>query len=236
MATKPTISIGLKHKDLFKEPILEIGSLMHDSYTQETPRSIHEQASHYVGIDIFPGNGVDHVINLCDSKQIPEEWTKNGGYFNTIHCHCVLEHVVNIFSMAENISKISKEGAMLYITVPFAWKIHRIPLDMWRFTPQSIDFLFSKFEFNKEHCYFTTRKGEIFTIDHVPEINLSKGLHDMNWLLRLFIKTFRKLKLDDGIFQNRALYPEINLSMIGCKKNTDTYTFIDKKHHSLLYT
>lgn len=234
MATKPTISIGLNHQQLFKDPILEIGSLMHDSYSQETPRSIHSNATQYIGIDIFPGKGVDHVINLCDHTQIPEAWTENGGYFNTVHCHCVLEHVVNIFSMAENISKIIKEDGVVYITVPFTWKIHRIPLDMWRFTPQSIDFLFSKFMFPKEYCYLTTRKGEIFDIDKMPEINLSKGLNELNWILRLFIKVFRKLKLDDGIFQNRALYPEINLTMIGIKKSKNSYTFIDEKYQHLL--
>jgi len=187
MATTPTLTFGLKNKILFKPPILEIGALLTDTYFQETPRSIHAENEEYVGIDIFPGQGVDHVINLCDENQIPEHWTQNGGYFNTIHCHCVMENVTDIFAMARNIEKITKVGGVLYITVPFSWKIHRIPLDMWRFTPQSIDFLFSHFEFKTDLCCSSTRKKELYSINDLPELNMGKGLAKLNPIFRFLI-------------------------------------------------
>ena len=141
MAIKQTINLGNRYSEYFKEPILEIGSKIYSNYKQFSPRIIHEDNISYIGIDIEKGNGVDKIVDLSLNNNIIEElgWQEK---FNTIHCHCVLEHVLDIFKFSNNISKILKKGGILYITIPFSWKIHRIPVDMWRFTPQSIDYLF----------------------------------------------------------------------------------------------
>jgi len=231
MATSSTIKFGEQNKKLFQSPVLEIGALLTDSYFQETPRSIHEGVTDYIVIDIFPGNGVDRVLNLCRTSEIPVEW-KN--YFGTIHCHCVLEHVTDIFTMSKNIDAITKPGGVLYLTVPFVWKIHRIPLDLWRFTPQSIDYLFPNFEFKKELCRVATRKNIMSAIDDIPELNLGNGLEKENVLLKYSLKFLRKFKLDRTYFMNRALFPEINLIMTGVKREKHHYTFIDQQDIKLL--
>jgi hypothetical protein len=229
VATEAVIGFGKRHRGLFVGPVLEIGSLIDPSYKQFLPRSIHNPIpDEYVGIDIFDGEGVDRVLNLCLDNQVPAEWTSNGGYFKTVHCHDVMEHVTDIFSMARNIDRITRVGGAFCISVPFVWKIHRIPIDMWRFTPQSIDYLFPNFEFKKEHCGWSTRKNDYYEIDDYPELNLAKGSGNVNPLFRLFIRGFRKLKLENGFFSYRALMPEMNLMMIGIKRNEPVYTFINR--------
>jgi hypothetical protein len=231
MATTSTMHFGEQNKNLFQAPVLEIGALLTDSYFQETPRTIHKDVKDYVGIDIFPGNGVDRVLNLCHTEEIPADW-KN--HFNTIHCHCVLEHVTDIFTMSRNIDTITKTGGVLYLTVPFVWKIHRIPLDLWRFTPQSIDYLFPNFEFKREYCRTATRKNIMAPIDEMPELNLGHGLKEINPFLRYSLKFLRKFKLDHSYFLNRALFPEINLIMTGIKRERPIYTYIDDQDVPLL--
>jgi SAM-dependent methyltransferase len=231
MATSSTLNFGEQNKELFQAPVLEIGALLTDSYFQETPRSIHAGVTDYTGIDIFPGNGVDRVLNLCRTEEIPQHWQN---HFGTIHCHCVLEHVTDIFTMSKNIDTITKPGGVLYLTVPFVWKIHRIPLDLWRFTPQSIDYLFPNFEFKKELCRVATRKNIMSSIDEIPELNLGNGLEEENPFLKYSLKFLRKFKFDRSYFMNRALFPEINLIMIGIKKEKPNYTFIDSSDVKLL--
>lgn len=229
MATKAIINFGIKNRNLFTGPALEIGSLIDPSYHQELPKSISPEINEYIGIDIFEGPAVDRIVNLCKDEEVPSEWTREEGYFNTVHCHCVLEHVPDVFSMARNISRIIKPGGVVYISVPFVWKLHRIPVDMWRFTPQSIDYLFPLFDFKIEHCGYSTRKPDYFPLDAFPELNLSSGLETRNPIFKLTLKLLRKLNLDHNMFSYRALFPETNLMMIGIKKEEPTYTFVDQK-------
>jgi SAM-dependent methyltransferase len=229
MATKAIINFGIKNKNLFTGPALEIGSLINPSYHQELPKSINPEISEYIGIDIFDGPAVDRVVNLCKDEELPSEWIKDGGYFKTVHCHCVLEHVPDVFSMARNIGRITMPGGVVYISVPFVWRLHRIPVDMWRFTPQSIDYLFPLFDFKKEHCGYSTRRLDYYPLDECPEMNLGSGLETRNVAFSSTLKILRRLNLDHGMFKHRALFPEINLMMIGIKKEKPTYSFVDSK-------
>lgn len=81
-------------------------------------------------------------INPCDENQIPEHWTQNGAYFKTIHCHCVMEHVTDIFAMAKNIEKITKVGGVLYITIPFSWRYLEFPWICGALHPRQLTFYF----------------------------------------------------------------------------------------------
>lgn len=228
MATEAIIKFGRKHKNLFSAPYLEIGSKIQDSYTQYTPKDIHilSNSKDYIGIDIEDGDNVDLVIDLSKEGIIEKlNWNKK---FMTIHCHCVLEHVADIFTMSKNIQKALKPGGKIFISAPFAWKIHRIPIDMWRFTPQSIDYMFATIYFNKLHCAVSTRNPKLlYNIDSFPELNLNLGseLNTYGFMLGLSIKIIKKLKLDNTFFSERALLKECNLMMIGEKQSRNTYTF-----------
>ena len=231
MATKQTINLGNRYSEYFKEPILEIGSKIHSSYKQFSPRIFHKDNIDYIGIDIEEGNGVDKVVDLSLNNNIIEElgWKER---FNTIHCHCVLEHVLDIFKFSSSISKILKTGGILYITIPFSWKIHRIPIDLWRFTPQSIDYLFPKILFEKKDCFYSTRyMDDLIPVDLGPkEFRLGSELRQNGIFMYLMVKLLRKLNLDNKVFHERALLLENSLMMIGKKCHSNNYTFLSEEN------
>ena len=231
MATKQIISLGKRYPKLLKEPILEIGSKVWPGYQNVSPRVIHNNTCDYFGIDVEDGEGVDKVVDLS-SKQLNIEDLGWENKFNTIHLHCVLEHIADIFTFSKNVEKILRVGGCLFLTVPFSWKIHRIPIDMWRFTPQSIDYLFQKVNFRKEDCYYSSRKmDELIPVDNGPqEFHLGSKIQKNGKIISFLIKILRKLKLDKNVFRERALLLENNLIMIGQKHNSNQSTFLHSKY------
>ena len=183
-----------------------------------------EVGGEYIGIDIFSGEGVDYVLDLAtaDFEKL-KDWK---GKFNTIHVHYVMEHVKDIFTMVRNIDYITAEGGVVCFSAPFIWRLHRIPVDMWRYTPQSVDYLFKNFHFDPNLSSWSTRKNLITTLDKFPELDLGSGLGKENFLLKIMIKLFRKLKIDNNYFSERALMYETNLMMIGIKRSSEVYTFL----------
>jgi hypothetical protein len=229
MATDSVIEFGRRYSHLFESPILEVGSKIQPGYRQRRPREIHNEeipAGHWLGIDIQAGEGVDAVLDLGKPGEVNRF---NSRRFRTIHCHCVLAHVLDIFVMAQSIQQLLVEGGYLYLSVPFAWKIHRIPFDLWRFTPQGIDFLFPSIFFEPDLCAFSTRRsGEFFPVDTWPEMPLGSGLAKTNWLFSTLVRLLRRLRLDEGFFQHRALLAESILLMIGRKASHPVYSFFPK--------
>ena len=225
MATKQIIEFGKLHSSVFFEPVLEIGSKIYPNYTQFSPKTINSQNSDYLGIDIAEGSGVDQIVNFSEKGIVQKlGWEDR---FNTIHCHCILEHVPDIFTFSKNIQQALNTSGVLFITVPFAWKIHRIPVDMWRFTPQGIDYLFPKICFKVDQCAFSIRKKyKFFPIDIGPEFHLGSRLEENGKILSFTIRLLRKLGVDKGYFKERALLFESNLMMIGIKSNEERFTFL----------
>jgi SAM-dependent methyltransferase len=226
MASKHTVDYFKKFEKQFIAPYLEIGSLIQESYHQYSPKDMQivSDDDEYIGIDIFEGKGVDLVFNLATaSTEDLSHWKEK---FGTVHAHYVFEHVTDIFRLAKNIDYITKPGGVICFSAPFAWRIHRIPIDMWRFTPQSVDWLFPNFSFEASQCAWSTRSKKVYPIDKTTELSFGTGLQELNPIFRTFIKVFRKLKMDNDFFQERALLPELNLMMIGKKQENPVYTFI----------
>jgi len=228
MATHSILMFGERHRDLFRPPILEVGSRLQPSYTQYSPRSLHPETSQsdYVGIDIEAGEGVDLVLDLTQAAEV-DRLGRNR--FKTIHCHCVLEHVPEVWTFARHLEQALQVGGMLFVSVPFAWRLHRIPVDCWRFTPQALDYLFPSIAFDPKRCGISTRGHDFHSIDSPPELALGAELDRRPWPLRLAIKALRRLRLDGGLLgTQRALLLESNLMMIGQKCATPTYAFFRK--------
>jgi hypothetical protein len=62
-------------------------------------------------------------------------------------CMDLLEHTSNPFLVADNITNSLKDGAIIFVTVPFVWGLHNHPKDYFRFTVDGIKAVFSKL-----HC------------------------------------------------------------------------------------
>jgi SAM-dependent methyltransferase len=98
--------------------------------------------------------GIDFVSPL---DEIPTE----DGFFNTIICNAVLEHVANPEDVMAEFARVSAPGAMLYLTIPFMQPEHRDPTDYQRYTIDGIRLLCERHGFAVQvaegvHSVFTT--------------------------------------------------------------------------------
>jgi SAM-dependent methyltransferase len=98
--------------------------------------------------------GIDFVSPL---HAIPTE----AGFFNTIICNAVLEHVSNPEEVMAEFHRVSAPGATLYLTVPFMQPEHRDPTDFQRYTIDGLSLLCTRHGFDVHtaegiHSVFTT--------------------------------------------------------------------------------
>jgi SAM-dependent methyltransferase len=83
------------------------------------------------------------------------------GFFNTIICNAVLEHVANPEEVMAEFRRVTARGGTLYLTIPFLQPEHRDPTDFQRYTIDGISLLCERHGFRIEtaegiHSVFTT--------------------------------------------------------------------------------
>lgn len=89
-----------------------------------------------VGVDMLDGPGVDRVLDL--EEALPDDL----GLFDHIECMSVLEHSRRPWLLAANIERLMAQGATIFVTVPFVWRIHAYPSDFFRMTPEGLKAIF----------------------------------------------------------------------------------------------
>jgi SAM-dependent methyltransferase len=135
--------------------ILEIGSKQYGS----TQRFREAYGGDYVGLDLEPGEGVDVVCDLTQGIGDLEPES-----FDLVICCSVLEHVARPWKMAENIIRLIKPKAQLYVSAPWVWRYHPYPDDYFRYSWRGLQSLFEPLKFGK--CFYSTMvDGEIFKAD-----------------------------------------------------------------------
>ena len=125
---------------------LIVGS--HVYATREDRRKLYKDV---VGVDMIPGPGVDWVCNLEEPAPLEVY-----GHFHHIECRSVLEHSRRPWRLAANIELLMAPGATLDLSVPFCWKLHSYPSDLYRFTADGVRELFPNIEW-KGLMYATER-------------------------------------------------------------------------------
>lgn len=89
-----------------------------------------------VGVDMVPGEGVDVVLDM------EEEPPPSLGQFTHVDCISVLEHARRPWLVAANIERLLEQDGTLYLSMPFAWRIHAYPNDYWRASTEGVQALF----------------------------------------------------------------------------------------------
>lgn len=144
-------------------PVLEVGS--RDYGNTQDLRGLFPPDREYVGVDMEAGPGVDLTMDLTeDFARI--DANLGGRRFGTIFCLSVLEHCAQPFRMAENLTALLEPDGWLCLSVPFAWRLHDYPNDLWRFTPDGVRTLFPLIEFDPGLCMSASaRPGDFGKLD-----------------------------------------------------------------------
>lgn len=85
------------------------------------------KSTEYVGIDISSEKSVD---KLFDGVKIPYKTEK----FDVVIATEVLEHALFPEKLISEMKRVLRPGGKLFITMPFVWPEHAVPIDFQRFT------------------------------------------------------------------------------------------------------
>ncbi|MGE3771227.1 MAG: hypothetical protein AB7G06_09795 [Bdellovibrionales bacterium] len=112
------------------------------------------------GCDMQDGENVNVVIDLC-LPWADVDAAFGGQRFDTMFCISTLEHITDIFTASRNIAALGSPGSSLFVSVPFVFRYHGYPGDLWRFTPEAVRYLFPDYEFPEgPGCVVTTLEEE----------------------------------------------------------------------------
>lgn len=120
----------------FKE-ILEIGSRYESKEKELTDlRKIFRKKNNYIGIDLFPGDGVDLT---ADAENLPFR----DHQFDLILCLETLEHARKPWLIAREIQRVLKKSGIFIVSSPFNHPLHFHPSDYYRYTPYGLGEIFN---------------------------------------------------------------------------------------------
>lgn len=220
MATKNQISFLEKNRDSIKEPIIIVGSKQYDYDKENIKERLNEWGfKDVIGIDLFEGEGVDHIIDITDSSLDFFEVHKN--YFSTLICMEVLTNVKNPFEAAKNTTSLLKKNSYAILSECYVRKISKMPIDLWRFTYDGTKELFSnlKFDDSKAMISLTREKDEgLLPLKYpLPQLLLEKNEDEsaMGFLARRIHRKF----FAKGIFRLSRLLPETTIYSIARKND-----------------
>lgn len=206
-----------KNSTILLGPVLEIGSKDYGNTPNYRPLF---KDSEYIGLDMEKGQNVDKVLNLTDDFSLIDK-ALNGKRFKTIICFSVLEHCLDVYRIAENIERLLDADGHLLISVPFSWEFHGFPSDYWRFTPDTIKFLFKKVSFIDSFTTMNTSNideikvpdKEFFKIDLSPKVGFTKRRYSL--ITAFLVKVCKTLGLMPEILNNIYVLPPVEFNMIG---------------------
>ena len=86
----------------------------------------------YIGVDLEEGANVDHVMVSEYDTGLP------GGHADIVISGQCLEHTTNPFRAVAEMARVCTFGGTIILIAPFAWEVHRFPIDCWRFCPDGM--------------------------------------------------------------------------------------------------
>src|SRR4030042_838410 len=121
----------------FKEPILDTCAGWEPNYYQPL-----FSGKQYIKQDIQDYNPpcIDILFDICDIKPISNE---SIGLVLNLQS---LEHIPYPQKAIDEIHRVLRPRGLFILTTVMHFKIHRCPRDYWRFTPDGIELLLSRFK------------------------------------------------------------------------------------------
>jgi len=94
----------------------------------------------YLGMDIEPGENVDIVVgNPYDWKELKSD------SFDLVICGQALEHIPYFWDVFQEMARVLKPEGSLIVIVPSKGAVHRYPVDCFRFQPDGLILLASRY-------------------------------------------------------------------------------------------
>lgn len=109
--------------------IVEVGSQIVEN--QSSLRSVFNYHSRYIGIDFQEKKGVDIVLE--DAYSFPLA----SNFADVVVSSSCFEHSEFFWLTFLEMSRICKEGGLIFMNTPSNGMFHRFPVDCWRFYPDS---------------------------------------------------------------------------------------------------
>jgi hypothetical protein len=101
-------------------------------------RALFPGARSYTGFDYYPDANTDVV---GDAHKLAQYFGKQR--FDAIFSLSVFEHLAMPWVVAMEINKLLEVGGLTYHASHFAWPLHEVPWDFWRFSDEGMKVLFS---------------------------------------------------------------------------------------------
>ena len=132
-----------------------------------------ENAEKREGLDMqaHEGEELDWVADLTNMPNVPSD------RFDAVVCHQVLEHVCEPEKALFEINRVMKPDAHLILSVPHLSRLHELPHDYYRYTPNGIAHMAEKCGFEIEEIKTT---GGLLTFFHHQFSTLFIGLAAVN--------------------------------------------------------
>jgi SAM-dependent methyltransferase len=117
------------------ERLLDIAPQVHEGARPFFPASVAVET-----LDIDPHSGCTYIGDICARNEFLAD-----GTFDYVVCTEVLEHTLRPWDAVSEIWRILKVGGLLFLSVPFNFRIHGPLPDCWRFTEHGLRVLFNRF-------------------------------------------------------------------------------------------
>ena len=124
-----------------------------------------------------------HIDVAGPLHEIPVE----DGFFDTIICNAVLEHVANPEEVLAEFNRVCRPGGVLYLTVPFMQPEHLDPTDFQRYTLPGLERLV------RQHGFEVTDSGGVHSV-----------YTTLGWIVREWLSVKQTV---GGALLRRVLYP-----------------------------
>ena len=205
-------------KEYIKEPILIMGSKQYEYDARNLNKWLNEEGFfNIIGVDIFEGEGVDVVADICEIEH--PFFTEHKDYFNTIICMEVITHVPKPWLVGLTINQSTKIGGHVIMSECFVRKFSRMPKDYWRFTYDSFSVICEGFQFDDTLAMKSltrAKKADIVPFNNKIFQIMHEQAEDETWLGFMWRKIHRKF-FGGKLFKVSRLLPEQTFYAIGTK-------------------
>jgi SAM-dependent methyltransferase len=147
-------------------------------------RNLFSNVEKYIGVDI-KNEGHSHEKEDIDVYYDGHHIPFNDGYFDSVFCSEVIEHVFNLSEILQEINRVMKPGAKILLTVPFSWDEHEIPNDFGRYTSYGIKHILENHGFIIDRCEKIGHFSEV--IGQLRILYLHHMIYSNNKYLNLII-------------------------------------------------